>query len=263
MTNEPIFEKLSREYAARGKSYERMTAPYLSPVKPLGLAKQPLMQTPVYGPDQHLDGPFREPLPKRTLANLIKLPEPDPELVKHFQDFISKAPLQILQGTPAGSFIKSMEPEKQENGDVVLEAEVMIPTGSEVDETMMLRALKPKADLREKGIQLAKPKTAEIDDKAIVFVERRVTAEDILAPGFQMTDVIYELGQEFAEKHPDFEVVEVRVKDALYGDKIVTLWGDETKQTDESVNAASNEENDEDNEPVILAPNFWKIRDEE
>lgn len=102
MSNEPIFQKLAAEYAMRGKSYERMATPYLSPVKPLG-TKQPLMDTPVYAPDPHLDGPFK--------------------------------------GVRA-----------EEDNTITFETEVAVPTGSEVAETMMLRSLKPKSDLLDKGL---------------------------------------------------------------------------------------------------------------
>lgn len=317
MSNEPIFQKLAREYAMRGKSYERMVTPYLSPVKPLG-TKQPLMDTPVYAPDPHLDGPFREPLPKRTVSPLFQVPEPDPEFTKKFQDFISTAPLQLLQGTPAGSFINNIQPVRTEDGGITLEAEVMVPHPQIVEDqmeahygdtsTLMMRALQGKASRLRGGIpKLAIvdemqrfQETGELDQTTIdpeavnqthepisyielaeviekvgnaVVLTKTITMEEIL-DGKTSVDVIQELGREIAEKHPGAEVLEVNV-DENHGDVIVTVRGtlisekgnastpNNPEQTDESVNAASNEETDEDDEPVILAPDFWKIRDEE
>lgn len=265
MSNEPIFQKLAREYAMRGKSYERMTAPHMAPVRPLGTTKQSLMDTPVYAPDPHLDGPYKEPLPKRNLAQLIQIPEPDPEVTKKFQEFITTAPMQILQGTPAGSFIQTFKGIRVEE-----------------DNTMTLRSPKPKADLLEKGLaerQLAIYRGMvdpaiqyEIDQEAVVLT-KTITTEELLE-GKTSVDAIQELGQEFAEKYPEAKVLEVNVGEKLNGDVVVTVRGtliseedgtstSNPEQTDESVNAASNEETDEDDERVILAPNFWKIRDEE
>lgn len=265
MSNEPIFQKLAREYAASGKSYERMTTPYLSPVRPLGVAKQPLMDTPVYGPNEHLDGPYKAPLPKRNLAQLIQIPEPDPEVTKRFQNFISTAPLQILQGTPAGSFrgvtpvleIADEVQRFQETGEldpITIDPEAVNPPQTPISYIDVLEA-------------------AEKIGPAVVLTKTITTQE--LIDGRTSADIIQELGQEFAEKYPKAAVMEVNVGEKLNGDMIVTVRGTliseedgtsnptTTKQTDESVNAASNEENDEDDEPVILAPNFWKIRDEE
>ena len=316
MSNEPIFQKLAAEYAASGKSYERMTTPHMEPVRPLGAAKQPLMETPVYGPDQYLDGPFKEPLPKRRLAHLIQVPEADPEITKRFQEFISTAPLQILQGTPAGSFIRNMQPVRTEDGGITLEAEVAIPTGDQREREKemvppILRSLSEKA-ARIKGMTptvafidemqrfqetgLVDPAIQyEIDQEAVSAVQQPISYDEVaeainkyegvvltkivtmdeLIDGKTSADIIQELGQEFAEKYPTAAVAEVNVGEKLNGDMVVTVRGtliseeDDTstpqnpEQTDESVNAASTEENDEDDEPVILAPNFWKIRDEE
>ncbi|AVD99503.1 hypothetical protein SEA_BING_81 [Streptomyces phage Bing] len=316
MTNEPIFQKLAAEYAASGKPYERMTAPYLSPVRPLGAAKQPLMDTPVYGPNEHLDGPYKAPLPKRNLAHLIQIPEPDPAITKHFQEFISTAPLEILQGTPAGSFIRNMQPVRTEDGGIALEAEVAIPVGDQREREKemvppIVRALGQKAE-QMKGVvpQLAivdelqrfqatglvDPITQyEIDEEAVRSVPEPISYDEVvelvnkhqgvvltktitvaeLIDGRTSADIIQELGQEFAENYPTAAVAEVNVGEKLNGDMVVTVRGtliseeDTTsnttnpEQTDESVNAASTEETDEDDEPVILAPNFWKIRDEE
>lgn len=355
MSNEPIFQKLAREYAARGTSYERMTTPYLSPVRPLGAAKQPLMDMPVYGPDQYLDGPFKTPLPKRNLAHLIQIPEPDPEFTRRMQEFVSTAPLQILQGTPAGSFIRNMQPVRTEDGGLALEAEVTIPTGDqrEREKEMVLPIMRAQAEKAQqmKGViptlEIAdevqrfqetgklnpiseggytgivtdyEPENVPSLDEVIevankyrgVVLKKTITMQELI-DGMTSADIIQELGQEFAEKYPTAAVAEVNVGEKLNGDMVVTVRGtliseesgwiaepsDEQmasdmrpsefekeslayfagkhgdpdvvrakrgynpEQTDESVNAASNEENDEDDEPVILAPNFWKIRDEE
>lgn len=255
MTNEPIFEKLAREYAARGKSYERLATPYLSPVSPLG-TKQPLMHTPVYGPDPYLDSPYREPLPKRILEQFIKLPEPDPELVKKFQRFISRAPQTIPHGTSPKLMIVDEAQRFEETGEldpITIDQEAVNPPQEPVSYIDVMEAAE-----KYQGVVLTKT----------------VTTEELLE-GKTSVDAIQELGQEFAEKHPDAAVLEVNVGEKLNGDVIVTVRGtliseednastpNIPKQTDESVNAASNEENDEDAQPVILAPNFWKIRDEE
>lgn len=166
MFNEPIFQKLAREYAMRGKSYERMTAPYLSPVIPLRDAKKSLMDTPVYGPNEHLDGPY-------------------------------KAPVNVGENL---------------NGDMV-----GIVRGTLISE--------------ESG-WIAKPSDEQM-------------ASDTRPSEFEKETLAY-----FAGKHGDPDVVRAK-------------RGYTPEQTDESVNAASNEENDEDDESVILAPSFWKIRDEE
>lgn len=247
MSNEPIFQKLAREYAARGTSYERMTTPYLSPVRPLGAATQPLMATPVYGPNEHLDGPYKAPLPKRNLAQLIQLPEPDPEITKRFQDFISTAPLQILQGTPAGSFIRNMQPVRTEDGGITLEAEVAVPKGF-MGATPILEIVDEAQRFQETG----ELDPITIDPQALISEEGWIAepsdeqaASDMRPSSFEKESLSY-----FAGKHGDPDVV--RAKRSY-----------NPKQTDESVNAASNEENDEDDEPVILVPDFWKIRDEE
>ncbi|QPX71405.1 hypothetical protein SscP1EGY_7 [Streptomyces phage SscP1EGY] len=274
MSNEPIFQQLVNEYAAAGKSYERMTTPYMSPVRPLGTAKQPLMDTPVYGPNEYLDGPYKAPLPKRNLAQLIKLPETDPEITKRFQEFITTAPMAVIK-TPRPDLIAAQ-----------LEFyKGMVPKMAIVDEMQWFQ----KTDLVDPNIQY------EIDKEAVkssqptvtydemvevankyqgVVLEKIITVQE-LVDGRTSADIIEELGLEFVEKYPTAAVSEVNVGEKLNGDMVVTVRGsliskeDETstptnpKQTDESVNAASNEETDEDDEPVILTPNFWKISDEE
>lgn len=316
MSNEPIFQKLAREYAARGKSYERMVTPYLSPVKPLSTAKQPLMDTPVYGPNEYLDGPYKAPLPKRNLAQLIQVPEPDPEFTRKIQEFVETAPMQILAKTPAGSFIQTFKGVRvEEDNTITLEAEVAIPTGDQREREKemvppIVRALGQKAEqmrgmvpqleivdeiqrFQETGLvdpviqyQIDQeavnsvPPTATYDELVEVankyqgvILKKTITTEELLE-GKTSVDAIQELGQEFAEKHPRAEVLEVNVGEKLNGDVVVTVRGtliseeDGTsttnpEQTDESVNAASNEENDDENESVFVAPNFWKIRDEE
>lgn len=295
MSNEPIFEKLAREYDLRGKSYERMVTPYLSPVMSLG-TKQPLIHAPVYGPDPHLDGPFKEPLPKRNLAQLIQIPEPDSEFTRKMQEFVETAPMQILVKTPAGSFVQTFKSACiEEDNTITLEAEeVIIPTGDqrEREKAMVppiLRSLEEKAR-RMKGVY---PKLEILDEVQrfqepisyedlaeemekvgnAVVLTKTITTEELIE-GKTSVDAIQELGREFAEKHPGAEVLEVNVGEKLNGDVVVTVRGTliseendisttNPEQTDESVNAASNEETDEDNQPVILAPNFWKIRDEE
>lgn len=311
MSNEPIFQKLASEYAAVGKSYERMTAPYLSPVRPLSNIKEPLMDAPVYGPNEHLDGPYRAPLPKRTLSQIIKLSEPDPEFSAKVQESMQRLGDSIKAALPStpillGRGIEFHESEISEN----------------VVDTVVMRALEPKTELLEKGLaerqlvlynRMVDPSIQyEIDQEAVrealtpatynevveamekiqpaVVLTKTITTEELLE-GRTSVDAIQELGQEFAEKYPGAEVLEVNVGERLNGDVMVTVRGiliseedgtnDEdieekyrsavhamaqygiSKQTDESVNAASNEENDEDDEPVILTPNFWKISDEE
>lgn len=269
MSNEPIFQQLAREYAAAGKSYERMTTPYMSPVMPLGTAKQPLMDTPVYGPNEYLDGPYKAPLPKRNLAQLIKLPETDPGVTKRFQDFISMAPVLMtprpdLAATQLALY-RGMVPKME----IVDEFQRFQETGELDPITIDPEAVNPsqKPVTYDEMVEVANKYEG-------VVLKKTITTQELLE-GKTSVDVIQELGQEFAEKHPRAEVLEVNVGEKLNGDVEVIVRGtiiseeDKTstpntaKQTDESVNAASNEETDEDDEPVILTPNFWKIRDEE
>ena len=271
MSNEPIFEKLAREYAMRGKSYERMTTPYLSPVKPLGAAKKPLMDTPVYGPNEHLNGPYKAPLPKRNLAHLIQIPEPDPEVTKRFQDFITTAPVPVLQATRPDiaatqlALYRGMTPKME----IVDEVQRFEETG-ELDQI----TIDPEA-VNSTQTPVSYIDVMEAVEKYRGVVLKKTITTQELIDGMTSADIIQELGQEFAEKYPTAAVAEVNVGEKLNGDMVVTVRGtliseeDDTstlqnpEQTDESVNAASTEENDEDDEPVILAPNFWKIRDEE
>lgn len=103
MSNTPFFDALIAEYdeKKRGEILKTLSVPFMEPVKPT--------------------------LPKRSVAQLITPPEPDPEFAKQLQEFIQTAPMQILQGTPAGSFIKSLEVVGDGRGGLALEAEVMSP----------------------------------------------------------------------------------------------------------------------------------------
>uniref|UniRef100_A0AAU7GXD2 Tail assembly chaperone n=1 Tax=Streptomyces phage Scarif TaxID=3158858 RepID=A0AAU7GXD2_9CAUD len=104
MSNTPIFDQLLGEYDEKKQKQilDTMEKPFLSPVKP--------------------------PLPKRTLAQLITPPEPDPEFARKIQEFVETAPMQILERTPVGSFIKSMDVVEDGRGGLALEAEVLTPT---------------------------------------------------------------------------------------------------------------------------------------
>lgn len=235
MSNEPIFEKLAREYAESGKSYESMTIPYLSPVFPLN-TKQPLMNTPVYGPDPNLDGPVKEPLPKRNLENVMNT------LVKRWvsselnKQGFDERQLSLYRGT---------EPSRGNR---------------ESEETISFRSSNVEVEIPAPLIEI-RPK--ETDDVVYmpVRMEKTLTDEERCS-GKTSSDVITELGEAFARKHPNAEVSEVFVVDQINGDETVIVTG-MNEQTDESVNAASNEETEKDNEPVILNPNFWKTRNEE
>jgi molybdopterin converting factor small subunit len=265
MSETPIFDKLIAEY---GKNILGiMERPFLAEVKP--------------------------PLPKRNLAQLIQLPEPDPELSRKFQEFITTAPMQILSQTPAGSFIQTFNGIRvEEDNTITLEAKVLAPQPQIVVDQMEAH-YGDKPDLAASQLELYRGISKvpvivdevqrfqetglldpaiqyEIDREAVNKVKinkdrvsiHRILTEEEIVDGKTVSDVIQELGQEFAEKYPDFEVEEVLVSDE-FGSRTILVKGTKTKQTDEPVNAASNEENDEENQPVILAPNFWKIRDEE
>src|SRR5687768_1040776 len=125
MSNTPFFDALIAEYGAKGSEIlKTMSTPFLAPVK--------------------------APLPKRSVAQLIQVPEPDPEFAKQLQEFIQTMPMQILEGTPAGSFIKSMDVVKDDDtGELMLEAEVMVPPVQTVKEDVadtvaMLNGMRPK-----------------------------------------------------------------------------------------------------------------------
>lgn len=289
MSNEPIFEKLAREFAARGKSYERMVAPFMAPVKPT--------------------------LPKRNLAQIIQLPKPDSEFTKNFQNSIQQMGDTIRSSVPKMPMILGPGITYSERDAIDTSGihEALTLTGSQVAEEMTKKALEPKTKLLEKGLaerqlelyrgiskvpvivdEMSRyEETGELDDTVSFYssdakvgipapvipvrpketddviymprkgvkLEKKISSDEILE-GKTPTDVIQELGEEFARKHPNAEVSDVFVVDQIDGDKIVTVHGMEVEQTDESVNAASNEETDEDT-PVILAPNFWKMSDEE
>ncbi|QAY16292.1 hypothetical protein SEA_ICEWARRIOR_80 [Streptomyces phage IceWarrior] len=104
MSNTPIFDALLAEYDDRKctEILKTLSTPFMSTVKP--------------------------PLPKRSLTQLITPPEPDPEFAKKLQEFIQTAPMQILERTPAGSFIKSMDVVHDGQGGLALEAEILTPT---------------------------------------------------------------------------------------------------------------------------------------
>jgi molybdopterin converting factor small subunit len=273
MSDTPIFDKLIAEY---GKNI-------------LGILERPFLAE------------VKSPLPQRTVSPLIQVPEPDPEFTRKFQEFITTAPMQILAKTPAGSFIQNMQPVRTEDGGITLEAVVAIPTVDQREQEKemvppILRSLSEKA----KNIRGMTPGVAIVDevarfqetglvdpviqyeldqgaiaytgeegervtkvkiDKDRVSIHRILTEEEIV-DGKTESDVIQELGQEFSEKYPDFEVEEVLVSED-FGSKTILVKGRKTEQTDETVNAASNEETDGENQPVILTPDFWKIRDEE
>ena len=293
MSNEPIFQRLARDYALMGKSYERMISPHLSPVRPLAATTQPMTDAPSYEPDPYLDGPYKAPLPKRTLSHFIQLPEPDPEFAQKLQSFISTAPLAILQGTRAGSVLSSFKglsagPEIvdeairfQETGkldSMVMEHKTTehIPADLATAQLEFYRGIVPTSEIvNARQEELSYLDVVEIAEKYQgVVLTKTITVEDLL-DGMTSADIIQELGKEFAEKYPNAAVAEVNVGEKFNGDMIVTVRGtliseedttstpNNPEQTDKSVNAASNEENDDENEPVFVAPNFWKIRDEE
>lgn len=264
MSNEPIFQRLARDYALMGKSYERMISPHLSPVRPLAATTQPMTDAPSYEPDPYLDGPYKAPLPKRTLAHLITLPESNPEIAQKLQEFISTAPLAILQGTDK---LDSMAMEHKTE-PVCLDLAV--------SQLEFYRGIVPTSEIvNARQEELSYLDVVEIAEKYQgVVLTKTITVEDLL-DGMTSADIIQELGKEFAEKYPNAAVAEVNVGEKFNGDMIVTVRGtliseedttstpNNPEQTDKSVNAASNEENDDENEPVFVAPNFWKIRDEE
>lgn len=286
MSNTPIFDKLVQEFASRGKVYERMISPHLAQVSPLGINLDQI----TYTPDPHLDGPFKMPLPKRNLSHLIQVPEPDPELTRKMQEFIETAPLQILAKTPAGSFIQTFKSARiEEDNTITLEAEVAVPT-SAPQTVREHKTEEPSADLLQRQLEFYRgisgapmildeetryhgtgkldliPQTtyedvveATKDLMTNVKLSKTITLGEIV-DGKTSSDAIQELGEEFAKKYPDSEIIDVNVIDEIQGGITVTVRGTNPKQTDESVNAASNEENDE---PVFVAPTFWKIRDEE
>jgi hypothetical protein len=274
MSDTPIFDKLIAEY---GKNI-------------LGILERPFLAE------------VKSPLPQRTVSPLIQVPEPDPEFTRKFQEFITTAPMQILAQTPAGSFIQNFNGFRiEEDNSITLEAEVATPTGDQREREKemvapILRALEQKA----RSMKGAYPKLEivdevqrfqetglvdpviqyELDQGAIAYTgeegERvtkvkidkdrvsmhRILTEEEIVDGKTESEVIQELGQEFSEKYPDFEVEEVLVSED-FGSKTILVKGRKTEQTDETVNAASNEETDGENQPVILTPDFWKIRDEE
>ncbi|WPJ30609.1 hypothetical protein [Streptomyces phage Psst1] len=126
MSNTPFFDALLSEYDEKKQKeiLNTLSTPFMSTVKP--------------------------PLPKRSLAQIIEPPAADPEFARKIQEFIQTAPLQLLEGTPAGSFIKSMDVVKDDDtGELMLEAEVMVPPVQTVQEDVadtvaLFNGMRPK-----------------------------------------------------------------------------------------------------------------------
>ncbi|QAY17197.1 hypothetical protein SEA_MADAMATO_79 [Streptomyces phage Madamato] len=110
MSNTPFFDALLAEYdeKKRAEILKTMSTPFMS--HPVAF-------------------PPKVPLPKRTAAQIIRdmMPTSDPEYARQVQEFIQTAPMKLLEGTPDGSFIKSIDAHVTDDGEYVMEAEVMVP----------------------------------------------------------------------------------------------------------------------------------------
>ncbi|WPJ30822.1 hypothetical protein [Streptomyces phage Psst4] len=310
MSNTPIFDALLAEYDDRKctEILKTLSTPFLSPVKP--------------------------PLPKRSVAQLIQVPEPDPEFTKQLQEFIQTAPMQILEGTPAGSFIKSMDVVKDDDtGELMLEAEVMVPPVQTVQEDVadtvaMFNGMRPKLAwvdewqsgdpdedeiyvapskpitfdrvetelktdmaaeavrarqlaLYQHGVMEGREKAAQLhDDRFVppmtektmpswiadevresnealsdpelmdpdetdpvppyVRISENIHLKDLEASGYNLPQFFQRLSTKFREEHPDAENLTIHREDELDGTITISVTGTTPEQTDESVNAASN-----------------------
>ncbi|QNN99552.1 hypothetical protein SEA_TIEDYE_76 [Streptomyces phage TieDye] len=302
MSNTPIFDALLAEYDDRKckEILNTLSNPFLSPVKP--------------------------PLPKRSVAQLIQAPEPDPEFAKQLQEFIQTAPMQILEGTPAGSFIKSMDVVKDDDtGELMLEAEVMVPPVQTVQEDVadtvaIFNGMRPKLAwvdewqsgdpdedeiyiapakpiafdrveselktdmaaeavrarqlaLYQHGIMKGREKAAQLHDdrfvppmtektmpswiadevresnealsdpetnENVVGLAENIHMKDLEAAGYNLPQFFKELVEKFRKEYPDAENVSIHRKEELDGTITISVTGTTPEQTDESVNAASN-----------------------
>ncbi|QEQ94692.1 hypothetical protein SEA_SOSHI_79 [Streptomyces phage Soshi] len=315
MSNTPIFDALLAEYDDRKctEILKTLSTPFLSPVKP--------------------------PLPKRSVAQLIQVPEPDPEFTKQLQEFIQTAPMQILEGTPAGSFIKSMDVVKDDDtGELMLEAEVMVPPVQTVQEDVadtvaIFNGMRPKLAwvdewqsgdpdedeiyvapskpitfdrvetelktdmaveavrarqlaLYQHGVMEGREKAAQLHDdrfvppmtektmpswiadevresnealsdpepdENVIVTEERIgdkigrvwMSENISLKDLENSEgglpVFFKnLAEKFRADYPDVENLEIHRKDELDGTITISVTGTTPEQTDESVNAASN-----------------------
>lgn len=302
MSNTPIFDALLAEYDDRKckEILNTLSTPFMSTVKP--------------------------PLPKRSMAQLIQVPEPDPEFYKQFQEFIQTAPMQILEGTPAGSFIKSMDVVKDDDtGELILEAEVMVPpvqTAQEdvADTVAMFNGMRPKLSwvdewqsgdpdedeiyiapakpiafervqselktdmvaesvrqrqlaLYQHGVTKGREKAAQLHDdrfvppmsektmpswiadevresnealsdpetdENVVGLSENIHMKDLESAGYNLPQFFKELVEKFRKEYPDAENVSIHRKEELDGTITISVTGTTPEQTDESVNAASN-----------------------
>ncbi|AOZ64946.1 hypothetical protein SEA_ESKETIT_76 [Streptomyces phage Esketit] len=302
MSNTPIFDALLAEYDDRKctEILKTLSTPFMSTVKP--------------------------PLPKRSVAQLIQVPEPDPEFAKQLQEFIQTAPMQILEGTPAGSFIKSMDVVKDDDtGELMLEAEVMVPPVQTVQEDVadtvaIFNGMRPKLAwvdewqsgdpdedeiyvapskpitfdrvetelktdmaaeavrarqlaLYQHGIMKGREKAAQLHDdrfvppmtektmpswiadevresnealsdseadENVVGLSENIHMKDLEAAGYNLPQFFKELVEKFRKEYPDAENVSIHRKEELDGTITISVTGTTPEQTDESVNAASN-----------------------
>lgn len=295
MSNTPFFDALLAEYSEkkRAEILKTMSTPFMAPVK--------------------------QPLPKRDTARLaqaIKTPDTDPEYVRMFQEFIQTMPMQILAGTPAGSFINSMDVVKK-GDDYVIEAEVLTPTKHseseaeyngvypqmawvdemETDEDGELyiapvnpitfdrvktelktdlvaeRFLQRQLSVYQHGVMAGRQKAAESHDdrfvppmtektmpawiaaevkesnealsdpgthENVVGLSENIHMKDLENGGYNLPQYFKELVGKFREKYPDAEDVSIHREDELDGTITISVTGTTPEQTDESVNAASN-----------------------
>ncbi|QEQ93572.1 hypothetical protein SEA_GIRLPOWER_73 [Streptomyces phage GirlPower] len=317
MSNTPIFDALLAEYDDRKckEILNTLSNPFLSPVKP--------------------------PLPKRSVAQIIQAPEPDPEFAKKMEEFIQTAPMQILERTPAGSIIKSMGVVDDGQGGLALEAEVLTPTAysePEVSDEMveyaqrdaaatnaMFNGLYPQmawvdemesgeedevyieskpitfdrveAELKtdmaaeavrarqlalyQHGVMEGREKAAQLhDDRFVppmtektmpswiadevresnealsdpevmdpdetdpvppyVRISENIHVADLENSGFTLPQYFQKLATKFREDYPDAENLTIHREDELDGTITISVTGTTPEQTDESVNAASN-----------------------
>lgn len=302
MSNTPFFDALLAEYdeKKRAEILKTLSTPFMSTVKP--------------------------PLPKRSVAQLIQVPEPDPEFAKQIQEFIQTAPMRILEGTPAGSFIKSMDVVKDDDtGELMLEAEVMVPpvqtvqedvadtvaifdgmrpklawvdewqSGDPDEDEIYIAPAKPiafervqselKTDmvaesvrqrqlaLYQHGVMEGREKAAQLHndrfvppmtektmpswiadevresnealsdpetDENVVGLAENIHMKDLEAAGYNLPQFFKELVEKFRKEYPDAENVSIHRKEELDGTITISVTGTTPEQTDESVNAASN-----------------------
>ncbi|ASU03988.1 hypothetical protein SEA_FRODOSWAGGINS_78 [Streptomyces phage FrodoSwaggins] len=323
MSNTPIFDALLAEYDDRKckEILNTLSTPFMSTVKP--------------------------PLPKRSVAQLITPPETDPEFTKQLQEFIQTAPMQILEGTPAGSFIKSMDVIKDDDtGELMLEAEVLTPVGEPVTidhgpndllgyaqrdaaaTNAIFNGMRPKlawvdewqsgdpdedeiyvapskpitfdrveAELKtdmaaeavrarqlalyQHGVMEGREKAAQLhDDRFVppmtektmpswiadevresnealsdpelmdpdeidpvppyVRISENIHVKDLEESGYTLPQFFQKLATKFREEHPDAENLTIHREDELDGTITISVTGTTPEQTDESVNAASN-----------------------